>query len=156
MHLQEVTYPVVTPEVAFTGDTAAEVFRSPGFEDGLAAKLLIIEATFLEEDISQEHAKVAASPPFFSGITSVTLACEDVQCACVHHCADLMHELTSTLCGVRWSCIASSIVTMFYRSCWNSVFYGSPHLPGKALFVCCRAADICIFQRLLNEPSCSR
>ncbi|CAL5222304.1 g4646 [Coccomyxa viridis] len=54
---EEVTYPVVTPEVAFTGDTAAEVFNSPGFEDALAAKLLIIEATFLEDDISPEHAK---------------------------------------------------------------------------------------------------
>ena len=58
---QEVTYPVVTPEVAFTGDTAAEVFDSPGFEDALAAKLLIMEATFLEEEISREHAKVTTS-----------------------------------------------------------------------------------------------
>ena len=57
--LQDVTFPVVTPEVAFTGDTAAEVFSSPGFEDALAAKLLIIEATFLDEDVSLEHAKVA-------------------------------------------------------------------------------------------------
>ncbi len=60
-HWQEVTYAVVTPEVAFTGDTGAEVFSSPGFEDALAAKLLIIEATFLEEDISREHAKVTMS-----------------------------------------------------------------------------------------------
>ena len=57
--IQDVTYTVVTPEVAFTGDTAAEVFSSPGFEDALAAKLLIIEATFLEEDILPQHAKVS-------------------------------------------------------------------------------------------------
>ena len=57
-HLQEVTYPVVTPEVAFTGDTAAGVFSSPGFEDALAAKLLIIESTFLCDDVSLDHAKV--------------------------------------------------------------------------------------------------
>lgn len=57
--LQDITFPMVTPEVAFTGDTASEVFSSPGFEDALAAKLLIIEATFLDEDVSLEHAKVA-------------------------------------------------------------------------------------------------
>ncbi|CAK0786895.1 hypothetical protein CVIRNUC_010109 [Coccomyxa viridis] len=54
---EDVTYPVVTPEVAFTGDTAAGVFSSPGFEDALAAKLLIIESTFLCNDVSLEHAE---------------------------------------------------------------------------------------------------
>jgi len=56
--VQEVTYPVVTPEVAFTGDTSGAVFSAPGFEDALAAKLLIIEATFLSEDVKLEHAQV--------------------------------------------------------------------------------------------------
>ena len=77
---------MVTPEVAFTGDTAAEVFSSPGFEDALAAKLLIMEATFLEEDISLEHAKVTASRPLTAcanPLTSIRLACEGVQRACV-------------------------------------------------------------------------
>ena len=58
LSFQEVTYPVVTPEVAFTGDTSGAVFSAPGFEDALAAKLLIIEATFLSEDVTLEHAKV--------------------------------------------------------------------------------------------------
>ena len=61
--MQDVTYPVVTPEVAFTGDTAAGVFTSPGFEDALAAKLLIIESTFLCNDISLDHAKVLQGSP---------------------------------------------------------------------------------------------
>ena len=61
----------MTPEVAFTGDTAAEVFNSPGFEDALAAKLLIIEATFLEDDISPEHAKVTMAQSWRTAITSI-------------------------------------------------------------------------------------
>ena len=71
--MQEVTYPVVTPEVAFTGDTAAEVFNSPGFEDALAAKLLIIDATFLEDDISPEHAKVTTAQSWRTAITSIII-----------------------------------------------------------------------------------
>lgn len=54
---------MVTPEVAFTGDTSGAVFSAPGFEDALAAKLLIIEATFLSEDVKLEHAQVC----YFSG-----------------------------------------------------------------------------------------
>lgn len=67
---------MVTPEVAFTGDTSAEVFSSPGFEDALAAKLLIIEATFLDEEVSLHHAKVgckAFDEPFRISVRQQTV-----------------------------------------------------------------------------------
>ena len=65
---------MVTPEVAFTGDTSAEVFSSPGFEDALAAKLLIMEATFLEDDVSQQHAKVSGSGPMMCEMACAVFA----------------------------------------------------------------------------------
>ncbi|GFO07504.1 ribonuclease z [Plakobranchus ocellatus] len=44
---------IVTPEIAYTGDTVFEVFTSPPNPDLLKVKLLITEATFLDDDIGK-------------------------------------------------------------------------------------------------------
>ncbi|KAK9836986.1 hypothetical protein WJX81_004421 [Elliptochloris bilobata] len=54
---EEVTRMVEAPEVAFTGDTSAEFILHPGNEDVLRARLLIMELTFLDDEVTVEHAR---------------------------------------------------------------------------------------------------
>ncbi|XWS36729.1 hypothetical protein CRYUN_Cryun20dG0110800 [Craigia yunnanensis] len=53
----EITDLVLSPEVAFTGDTTAEYMLDPRNADALRAKILITEATFLDEGYSIDHAR---------------------------------------------------------------------------------------------------
>jgi ribonuclease BN (tRNA processing enzyme) len=55
---QAVTETVEVAEVAFTGDTSAAYLADPGSGQALHARLLIMEATFLDDDVSLEHAQV--------------------------------------------------------------------------------------------------
>ncbi|CAN6820943.1 hypothetical protein HID58_054412 [Brassica napus] len=53
----EITDMILSPEIAFTGDTTAEYMLDPRNADALRAKVLITEATFLDESFSNEHAQ---------------------------------------------------------------------------------------------------
>ncbi|KAH7842240.1 hypothetical protein Vadar_003118 [Vaccinium darrowii] len=53
----EITDIILCPEVAFTGDTMSDFFLDPRSADALRAKVLITEATFLDEGCSIEHAR---------------------------------------------------------------------------------------------------
>ncbi|KAL6566267.1 hypothetical protein OROGR_001882 [Orobanche gracilis] len=53
----EITDTILCPEVAFTGDTMSDFFVDPLSADALRAKILITEATFLDENVSVEHAR---------------------------------------------------------------------------------------------------
>ncbi|KAF8008185.1 hypothetical protein BT93_K1998 [Corymbia citriodora subsp. variegata] len=53
----EITDTILSPEVAFTGDTTSEYMLNPRSADALRAKVLITEATFLDDNISIEHAQ---------------------------------------------------------------------------------------------------
>ncbi|KAI3973823.1 hypothetical protein MKX01_030399 [Papaver californicum] len=53
----EITDTILSPEVAFTGDTSSDFFLNPRSADALRAKVLITEATFLDEGVSVEHAR---------------------------------------------------------------------------------------------------
>ncbi|KAL2547780.1 Ribonuclease Z [Forsythia ovata] len=53
----EITDAILCPEVAFTGDTMSDFFLDPRSADALRAKVLITEATFLDESVSVEHAR---------------------------------------------------------------------------------------------------
>ncbi|XP_010270098.1 PREDICTED: ribonuclease Z, chloroplastic [Nelumbo nucifera] len=53
----EITDIILSPEVAFTGDTTSDFMLEPRNADALRAKILITEATFLDEEISIEHAR---------------------------------------------------------------------------------------------------
>ncbi|KAJ4730134.1 Nuclear ribonuclease Z [Melia azedarach] len=53
----EITDIILSPEVAFTGDTTSEYMLNPRNADALRAKILITEATFLDDAISIEHAQ---------------------------------------------------------------------------------------------------
>ncbi|KAG5551656.1 hypothetical protein RHGRI_009918 [Rhododendron griersonianum] len=53
----EITDTILCPEVAFTGDTMSDFFLDPRSADALRAKVLITEATFLDEVCSIEHAR---------------------------------------------------------------------------------------------------
>ncbi|XP_031489570.1 tRNase Z TRZ2, chloroplastic-like [Nymphaea colorata] len=53
----EITDTILSPEVAFTGDTTSDFMLEPRNADALRAKILITEATFLDDDISIEHAR---------------------------------------------------------------------------------------------------
>lgn len=53
----EITDTVLSPEVAFTGDTTSDFFLNPRSADALRAKVLITEATFLDDQCSTEHAR---------------------------------------------------------------------------------------------------
>ncbi|GAB2285224.1 mitochondrial 3'-tRNA processing endonuclease Trz2 [Dionaea muscipula] len=53
----EIVDVILSPEVAFTGDTTPDFMLEPRNADALRAKLLITEATFLDEEISVEHAR---------------------------------------------------------------------------------------------------
>ncbi|KAL6543927.1 mitochondrial 3'-tRNA processing endonuclease Trz2 [Orobanche gracilis] len=53
----EITDTILCPEVAFTGDTMSDFFLDPCSADALRAKILITEATFLDENVSVKHAR---------------------------------------------------------------------------------------------------
>ncbi|XP_017249008.1 tRNase Z TRZ2, chloroplastic [Daucus carota subsp. sativus] len=53
----EITDTILSPDVAFTGDTTSDFFLDPRSADALRANVLITEATFLNEDFSVEHAR---------------------------------------------------------------------------------------------------
>ncbi|GAB4825225.1 mitochondrial 3'-tRNA processing endonuclease Trz2 [Ancistrocladus abbreviatus] len=53
----EITDMILYPEVAFTGDTTSDFMLEPRNADALRAKLLITEATFLDDEFSIEHAR---------------------------------------------------------------------------------------------------
>ncbi|KAK3404409.1 hypothetical protein EUGRSUZ_K00726 [Eucalyptus grandis] len=53
----EITDTILSPEVAFTGDTTSDYMLNPRSADALRAKVLITEATFLDDNISIEHAQ---------------------------------------------------------------------------------------------------
>ncbi|KAK9924433.1 hypothetical protein M0R45_032800 [Rubus argutus] len=53
----EITDTILSPEVAFTGDTTSEYMLDPRNADALRAKILITEATFLDEGFSIENAR---------------------------------------------------------------------------------------------------
>lgn len=53
----EITDTILSPEVAFTGDTTSDFFLDPRSADALRAKVLITEATFLDDGYSIEHAR---------------------------------------------------------------------------------------------------
>ncbi|TVU09999.1 hypothetical protein EJB05_43501, partial [Eragrostis curvula] len=53
----EITDTILYPEVAFTGDTKSDFITDPRNADALRAKVLITEATFLDDHIDVEHAR---------------------------------------------------------------------------------------------------
>ncbi|KAK4279172.1 hypothetical protein QN277_016920 [Acacia crassicarpa] len=53
----EITDTILSPEVAFTGDTTADFMLDPRNADALRAKILITEATLLDDSFSVEHAR---------------------------------------------------------------------------------------------------
>ncbi|PKA50485.1 Ribonuclease Z, chloroplastic [Apostasia shenzhenica] len=57
LKLSGITDTILSPEVAFTGDTTSDFIREPRNSDALRAKILITEATFLNEEFDVEHAR---------------------------------------------------------------------------------------------------
>ncbi|XP_057724950.1 tRNase Z TRZ2, chloroplastic [Arachis stenosperma] len=53
----EITDTILAPEVAFTGDTTPDFMLDPHNADALRAKVLITEATFLDESYTVDHAR---------------------------------------------------------------------------------------------------
>lgn len=53
----EITDTILSPEVAFSGDTMSDFILEPRNADALRAKILITEATFLDEENDVEHAR---------------------------------------------------------------------------------------------------
>ncbi|CAL5063780.1 unnamed protein product [Urochloa decumbens] len=53
----EITDTILYPEVAFTGDTKSDFILDPRNADALRAKVLITEATFLDDHVNVEHAR---------------------------------------------------------------------------------------------------
>ncbi|OIW02752.1 hypothetical protein TanjilG_29528 [Lupinus angustifolius] len=54
---EEITDNILSPEVAFTGDTTSDFYHDPLNADALKAKVLITEATFLDDSSSIDHAR---------------------------------------------------------------------------------------------------
>ncbi|KAL0914787.1 hypothetical protein M5K25_015166 [Dendrobium thyrsiflorum] len=54
----EITDTILSPEVAFTGDTTSDFISEPRNSDALRAKVLITEATFLDDEFDIEHARL--------------------------------------------------------------------------------------------------
>ncbi|KAE9606209.1 hypothetical protein Lal_00025132 [Lupinus albus] len=54
---EEITDNILSPEVAFTGDTTSDFYHDPLNADVLKAKVLITEATFLDDSSSIDHAR---------------------------------------------------------------------------------------------------
>lgn len=57
--MQEITHRTVVPELAFTGDTTVDFITDPANEEVFHARLLIMECTFLDDEMSPEDAKVS-------------------------------------------------------------------------------------------------
>ncbi|KAI7734812.1 hypothetical protein M8C21_017785 [Ambrosia artemisiifolia] len=53
----QITDTILSPEVAFTGDTSSDFLLDPRSSDALRAKVLITEATFLDDQCNIEHAR---------------------------------------------------------------------------------------------------
>lgn len=53
----EITDTILSPEVAFTGDTTSDFILEPRNADALRAKILITEATFLDENCDIDQAR---------------------------------------------------------------------------------------------------
>ncbi|KAK8964582.1 hypothetical protein KSP40_PGU005457 [Platanthera guangdongensis] len=53
----EITDTILSPEVAFTGDTRSDFICEQKNSDALRAKVLITEATFLDDEFDIEHAR---------------------------------------------------------------------------------------------------
>jgi hypothetical protein len=53
----EITDSIITPEVAFTGDTTSDFVVDETNADALKAKVLVMESTFLDDSVSVEHAR---------------------------------------------------------------------------------------------------
>ncbi|MQL79198.1 hypothetical protein Taro_011634 [Colocasia esculenta] len=53
----EITYPIVMPEVAFTGDTMSDFIDDPENTDVLKARVLVMESTFVDNTMTVEHAR---------------------------------------------------------------------------------------------------
>ncbi|KAG0463619.1 hypothetical protein HPP92_019183 [Vanilla planifolia] len=53
----EITDTILSPEVAFTGDTTSDFLTDPRNSDALRAKVLVTEATFLDEEFDVQHAR---------------------------------------------------------------------------------------------------
>lgn len=53
----QITDTILSPEVAFTGDTMSDFILEPRNADALRAKVLITEATFLDDECTVEHAR---------------------------------------------------------------------------------------------------
>lgn len=53
----EITYTTMLPEIAFTGDTMADFIVDENNTDVLRANVLIMEATFIDESMTVEHAR---------------------------------------------------------------------------------------------------
>lgn len=53
----EITYMTMVPEIAFTGDTMADFIVDETNADVMNAKVLIMEATFVDESVTVEHAR---------------------------------------------------------------------------------------------------
>ncbi|KAH7657418.1 ribonuclease Z protein [Dioscorea alata] len=53
----EVTYTVVSPEIAFTGDTMSDFVVDPENSDALRARVLVMESTFVDDTVTIEHAR---------------------------------------------------------------------------------------------------
>ena len=51
----------MAPEIAFTGDTTVDFITDPANEEVFPAKLLIMECTFLDDEMSPEDAKVSGA-----------------------------------------------------------------------------------------------
>ncbi|GFY99111.1 metallo-hydrolase/oxidoreductase superfamily protein [Actinidia rufa] len=64
----EITDTILSPEVAFTGDTTSDFLLDPRSADALRAKILITEATFLDEGYSIEHAREHGHTHLFEDI----------------------------------------------------------------------------------------
>jgi len=61
---------VSTPEIAFTGDTTSDFILDPDNADVLAAKILVVESTFLDDSIPVEHAREYGHTHLFEQIAS--------------------------------------------------------------------------------------
>lgn len=53
----EITDTILYPEIAFTGDTTSDFICEPRNSDALRAKVLVTEATFLDNEFDIEHAR---------------------------------------------------------------------------------------------------
>lgn len=53
----EVTYPITTPEIAFTGDTMSDFISDPDNGDVLKARVLVVESTFVDDAMTIENAR---------------------------------------------------------------------------------------------------